>query len=327
MMNPSVSIVIATWQRPALLERCVQALINQSLDKSLYEVIVVTDGPDLQSTTMLELLGQQVLESPPIHWISLASKKGPATARNAGWQSARGELIIFTDDDCIPLFYFVEKHWLAYQRYARQFIAFSGKVQVPVSDDPSDYEINIAHLENARFVTANCACSKQTLLRVKGLDEDFTMAWREDSALEFTCLRKNIPVVAVPDAIVIHPVRPAPWGVSIQEQKKSMFNALLYKKFPDLYKRYINNKPPWYYYVMVLLVILAMVAVFVNKAIMILFLSGWLGLVGWFTAKRLRRTSKRLWHVAEMVYTSMVIPFVSVYWNLYGAVKFKAFLL
>jgi hypothetical protein len=134
-------------------------------------------------------------------------------------------------------------------------------------------------------------------------------------------------VVPVPDAIVIHPVRPAPWGVSIKEQKKSMFNALLYKKFPELYKRYINNKPPWFYYLMVLLPLLAIAAALLNAAAMWTLLAAWTGLVGGFTAKRLRGTSKQVRHVAEMVFTSMVIPFVSVFWHLYGVVKFKALLL
>jgi hypothetical protein len=50
-------------------------------------------------------------------------------------------------------------------------------------------------------------------------------------------------------------------------------------------------------------------------------------LVAWFTGKRLRGTSKKITHVLEMAYTSIVIPFASVYWNLYGAVKFKTLLL
>lgn len=323
-MRPVVSVVIATWRRPALLERCLTALIHQSLPKNMYEVIVVTDGPDLQSVSCIEQLQQKVYESPAIHWISLATKKGPAAARNAGWQSARGDLIVFTDDDCIPLFFFLESYWNAFCRYARRFIAFSGKVQVPISPEPSDYEKNIAKLETASFVTANCACTKQTLLAVKGLDEEFTMPWREDSALEFACIKHNIPIVPIPTALVVHPVRSAPFGVSILEQKKSMFNSLLYKKFPDLYRRHINSRPPWYYYGMVILGILAIPAAFLNSTVMLAVVAGWLSLVLWFASKRLRGTSKRLKHVAEMVYTSMVIPFASVFWNIYGAVKFKA---
>jgi glycosyltransferase involved in cell wall biosynthesis len=326
-MKPNISVVIATWRRPELLERCLMALANQSFDARRYEVIVVTDGPDLRSQVCVLQLRHKVRNCPALHCISLTAKRGPAAARNAGWTSARGELIVFTDDDCIPLFYFLESYWNAYTSYAGPFMAFTGRVRVPVPAAPSDYEKNISQLEQASFVTANCACTKMALLRVRGLDEDFTMAWREDSALEFACIEYNIPVVQVPAAIVLHPVRKAPWGVSIQEQKKSMFNALLYKKFPELYKRRINNKPPWYYYTMVLLVLITVWAAFFNSTVMLAAAAGWLLLVAWFTAKRLRGTSKSAGHVLEMAYTSVIIPIVSVYWNLYGAVKFKRLLL
>jgi hypothetical protein len=39
------------------------------------------------------------------------------------------------------------------------------------------------------------------------------------------------------------------WGVSIKEQKKGIFNALLYKKFPELYRHKIQAKESWDYYI------------------------------------------------------------------------------
>src|SRR5207244_12953942 len=54
--------------------------------------------------------------------------------------------------------------------------------------------------------------------------------------------------VDAPDAVVVHPLRPASWGVSLRQQRKSMFNALLYKKHPRLYREKIQAAPPWHYY-------------------------------------------------------------------------------
>src|SRR5207248_10767874 len=54
--------------------------------------------------------------------------------------------------------------------------------------------------------------------------------------------------VYAPDAEVIHPLRPARWGVSLSQQRKSMFNALLYKKHPVLYRQELQAAPPWHYY-------------------------------------------------------------------------------
>src|SRR6266853_1557444 len=41
-----ISVVIPTCRRPHLLQRCLQALVEQGFDKNFYEIIVVSDGPD-----------------------------------------------------------------------------------------------------------------------------------------------------------------------------------------------------------------------------------------------------------------------------------------
>ncbi|HXL55663.1 MAG TPA: hypothetical protein VN958_05365 [Chitinophagaceae bacterium] len=88
------------------------------------------------------------------------------------------------------------------------------------SRNPTDFERNTALLEHVDFVTANCACTKKALEKIGGLDEDFTMAWREDSAFEFDLLENDITIIKVNEAIIVHPVRTA-WGISIMEQKKA----------------------------------------------------------------------------------------------------------
>jgi hypothetical protein len=49
----------------------------------------------------------------------------------------------------------------------------------------------------------------------------------------------------------------------------------------------------------------------------------YLGFTVAFIWKRLVRTSKSYNHVMEMITTSLVIPFVSVYWTVYGALKYR----
>ena len=73
-------------------------------------------------------------------------------------------------------------------------------------------------------------CFKKLRCENGGFDEDFTMTWREDSALQFDLVENKIPIVKVDGAIVIHPVRVASRGVCIKEKKRTMLNPLLYKK-------------------------------------------------------------------------------------------------
>jgi len=322
-MAVKVSIIVPTYQRPELLKRCIEWLMTQDFLKEEYEIIVVTDGLDEQTNNIISESRVNKLFS-NIFCYSLPEKKGPAAARNAGWKIAKGNLILFTDDDCIASGDWVKNYFNAFGFYGQSIIAFTGKIIVPLSTSPTDFELNTAHLEKADFVTANCACSKMALDKVNGFDEKFTMAWREDSDLHFKLLKEGIQILKIEEAVIFHPVRQAPWGVSLKEQKKSMFNALLFKKHPQLYRQMISSSILWNYYLMIILLPGFLVALYYSrKFIAIVCFSAWIILLSLFICKRLANSSRSFNHIIEMVATSILIPFLSVYWNLYGAYKFK----
>ncbi|WP_407429060.1 glycosyltransferase family 2 protein [Arcticibacter sp.] len=319
-MKPDISVVIPTYKRTELLLRCLQALTDQTIEKMSYEVIVVSDGPDMKTQQAVQSWKEGTGLNVSFH--HLEDKRGPAAARNRGWQHAQGGLIAFTDDDCIP-----DAHWLASFAAAYQGedqVVLSGKVIVPLPQVPTDFELNTSHLETAEFITANCACTRAALLKTGGFDERFAQAWREDSDFQFRVILEAIPLRKVDAATVVHPVRPAQWGVSIYEQRKGMYNALLYKKFPDLYETRIGSRAPWNYYAMIFCFIAGVYGLFAGSTFLLITGFGcWLLLVGEFAARRLRNTSRSLEHVSEMLATSALIPFLSVYWQLYGAWKYR----
>jgi glycosyltransferase involved in cell wall biosynthesis len=319
-MSIKISVIVPTYNRPDLLLRCLRSLIAQKFNRDAYEIIIVSDGPDgLTEKRVTNWLKRRLHH---VRYFVLPDKKGPAAARNYGWLHARGELIAFTDDDCVP-----DKNWLKafYAKYTQgKEVAFTGKTIVPVAKRPTDYELNIAGLQNADFITANCCVNKKVLERTGGFDEQFTMAWREDSDLEFKLLNENIKIEKIEAAIVVHPVREAMWGVSIKEQKKTMFNALLYKKYPALYRQKIQAKPQLNYYLIILGFII-MITGFISK-VPLLSIAGsilWVGLTLLFIIKRLLPTSLSVNHVFEMIVTSLIIPFLSIYWQFYGAIKYR----
>jgi GT2 family glycosyltransferase len=77
-----------------------------------------------------------------------------------------------------------------------------------------------------------------------GFDERFTVAWREDTDLEFALRTQGYRLARQPAAIVVHPVRPMRWGISLTLQRNNIFNALLYKKHPLLYRWFIQTVLP-----------------------------------------------------------------------------------
>jgi glycosyltransferase involved in cell wall biosynthesis len=307
-----------------LLTNCLKSLGNQTLNKNDYQLIVVSDGDDVNTEKVVREFRAQ--HQHDIYYYALPSKQGPAAARNMGWEHAGGTLIAFTDDDCLPDTNWLTAIWDMY--LGEDFVAYTGKVIVPVSEKPRDFELNTAGLETAEFVTANCVCTKKALIKTGGFDEQFKQAWREDSDLHFKLMLNRVPIYKNNKAVVVHPVRPAPWGISIKEQRKSMFNALLYKKYPHLYRQRIKPNPSWHYYGSVLFFVTA-VAGFIFGAydFALASLITWLGITIWFTGKRLSGATRSIDHVLEMFLTSMIIPFLSVYWTLYGAWKFKVLFL
>ena len=319
-MPIQISVVIPTYRRPQLLINCLRSLCRQVLNKESYEVIIVSDGEDILAKQIVaEYKSASTLN---VIFLSLPAKKGPAAARNFGWQNANSKLIAFTDDDCQP-----DKCWLTnilkhYKGEPEE--AFTGKVTVPTSEPPTDFELNTKGLETGDFVTANCAVPKALLESIGGFDEAFTSAWREDSDLEFKLINRGVLIHKLNDAVVIHPVREAEWGISMKEQRKTTLNALLYKKYPRLYRKKIKAAPSWNYYLIVLFFIVLLISLIAKMTIpAIIAFIAWFYLTTTFTLKRLRATKKTFSHIFEMIITSIAIPFLSVYWTLYGAIKYR----
>ena len=325
-MTPLISVVIPTYKRPALLLRCVDALSKQSFLSQNFEVIIVSDGPDDETRHAVENTCGTLYPELAVQYIALPAKGGPAAARNLGWRNAKAAFIAFTDDDCVPDAAWLQQLYDAYITAGLKEAAFTGKTIVPIPPTPTDYQRNIANLERAEFITANCAATRSALKRINGLDEAFTMAWREDSDFQFRLIQQNIPIIPVTQACVVHPVRKAPWGICIREEKKGMFNPLLMKKHPELCRQKFRITPPWYYYVMIVC-FLAMVAGIVAGAAWLVYpaLAVWMILLIDFIRKRLQHTSRSFSHVMEMVITSPLLPFLSIYWWWYGAFRFDVF--
>ena len=240
-------------------------------------------------------------------------RSGPAAARNRGWRRANADIVAFTDDDTVP-----DRDWLRQGLLAldRGADAATGTIVMPVPDLPTDYERDAQGLERAEFVTANCFVRKRVLERLGGFDEDFRLAWREDSDLHFRLLRSGARLVHAPLAVVVHPVRPAPWGVSARQQKKVMYDALLFRKHPRLYRERIRAGMRWDYYLVVGALVLG-IAGFTPA------LLTWAGLTLAFFLRRIQGASKRPAHLFEMLVTSIVIPPLAVFWRFAGALRYR----
>jgi glycosyltransferase involved in cell wall biosynthesis len=93
-MSSFVSVIIPVFNDSDRLKLCLQALEAQTYPKELYEVIVVDNGSDEPIETVVNQFHQASL--------SYEGERGSYAARNKGISIAKGEILAFTDSDCIP---------------------------------------------------------------------------------------------------------------------------------------------------------------------------------------------------------------------------------
>ena len=199
---PTISIVVATFNRHASLQRLIDALERLDYPKESLEVVVVDDGSDPPVLLPSGELRVRVLRQP---------RGGPASARNAGIRAAAGELIALIDDDCLPHADWLQGLSQAYLAHPNALIG--GRTQnglainrySTASQTLVDYlyeRLERTSSPNYFFTTSNIAGPRAGFVAV-GFDESFVLPAGEDRDL---CDRWKAtgPLVYVARAVVDH---------------------------------------------------------------------------------------------------------------------------
>jgi len=321
-MTPQLSVIIPTYQRPELLRKCLEALAKQTLSPELIEIVVVDDGDQPQTALAVRNAAQETGLS--IRYIAQAERRGLAAARNRGWRVALSALIAFTDDDCVP-----DPNWLkaGLTGFEQGACVLTGRSTMAASGTFTGHTGTVSLPKIAEFTTANLFCHRSVLNAVGGFDEAFDSAWREDSELQFKLLRMDVSITPCPDALIVHPLHPAPWYAPLRDERKNRYDALLYRKHPDLFRQRI----PAYsslvrrYYLTVSAVLLSGIALMAGQwTVVYAGLGCWLLLTMLLVVERSSGQSFSWQSLGQTLIVGAATPFLSVYWRLYGAVKYRA---
>lgn len=95
-----ISIVVPTRNRAALLRDCILSLVSQEYAADGYEIIVVDDGSSDGTALVVREFSTTRTGFPEIRYVR-SSRQGLNVARNEGVNAARGDLILFLDDDVL----------------------------------------------------------------------------------------------------------------------------------------------------------------------------------------------------------------------------------
>lgn len=191
-----VSVIIPTKDRPDSALRCLAALTLQSVSTSQYEIIIVNDHSSLDYTLVKDF----ALQNGIIFLQNCGA--GPACARNTGAQYAHGNILAFTDDDCIP-----ERNWI--ESIEMFYEGQDSFIPLAVGGCVKPYEVNkhwvnrylsyISFLDGpiisdgviTNMATANLAVLKSAFRSVSGFDSRMHQLGAEDQNLVYRLSKKG----------------------------------------------------------------------------------------------------------------------------------------
>ncbi len=215
---PQISVVVPTFRRPDLLTRCLDALKRQTLPIGDFEVVVVDDGSEDDTTRVLADAARTL---PNLVALRQARNRGPAAARNRGVAAAAAPLVLFFDDDVVAEPTSVATHVDLHRGMSDGTTGILGRVDwhpdLPVT--PFMHWLDASGLQfgfdtwirpgavdppYAAFYTANLSVPKALLERVGGFDERFPHAAYEDMELAWRLTDAGFRLRYHPEARVFH---------------------------------------------------------------------------------------------------------------------------
>jgi GT2 family glycosyltransferase len=216
------TVIIPTCNRNNLLASCLDLLAPtiQITSNFTYEVIVTDDS---KQNIAKDLIREKYTWA---KWIE-GPKKGPAANRNNGAKYARGEWLVFIDDDCLPNTSLLENYKLLLLEnpnveVLEGLIEPEGKRQSPLQRAPLNF-----HTKGGYLLSCNFAIKKELFDELQGFDENFKYPHLEDYDFKDRVIATNKTILFARTAKVIHPWRKVRngWNLGKFEEMSVYYNS------------------------------------------------------------------------------------------------------
>ncbi len=241
-----VSVVIPTYNRRQILEKCLLALEQQELAYGIegYEVVVVDDG---STDGTLEWLKGSSKLFPHVQLFE-QEHSGAAVGRNKGVKNSKGEVIVFIDSDLVVTNSFLASHvralknsWLS--RGDRLSFTYGAVVNTANFHNPTNEKHKIQDISWAYFATGNVAIDKKLLERAGLFDDNFRLYGWEDLELGERLRMMGVQLIKCPKAVGYH------WHPALRleqipdlirvERERAKMGLVFFRKHPTLRVRFI----------------------------------------------------------------------------------------
>lgn len=233
------SVVIPTYNRKPILEKCLQALEHQQFNPTAiagYEVVVVDDGSTDGTVEWL-----QTSAAFPHVRLFQQNHQGPAVARNLGVAKATGDTIIFIDSDLVVTDRFLQSHADALLQGAQssggnRLFTYGRVINTCNFDNPTSEPFKVTDYSQAFFATGNVAIARTWLEKAGLFDTRFQLYGWEDLELGVRLKQLGLKLVKCPEAVGYHwhppfSVNQIPKLID-QEIQRGRMGVLFYQKHP-----------------------------------------------------------------------------------------------
>lgn len=243
-----ISVIIATYNRRALLERLLGQLAQQTVPAGDFEVVVVDDGSSEPVAQPLDAGAW-----PFSLRVVTQANAGAAAARHRGILEAKGDVIVITDDDMqLPPGY-LAAHLALHPTGSRRAVVGRIKADPHVQDMPyferwyahrfdrlaEAYERGRMTLTGGSFHTGNCSLRRADYLAVGGFDPRLKRS--EDIDLGFRLEQAGVEFVFTGDGYTLH-------GSDHTREDVWLQRAFLYGKYDSIIHQKHAGLPqsdPW----------------------------------------------------------------------------------
>jgi len=200
---PNISVIVPAYNSEKTISRCLDGLLNQTISHDQYEIIVVDDASLDNTSAVIQSYSN-------VRWLQIPHG-GPAVARNVGANAALGEILVFTDTDCVPCQDWLQNMTLPFQD--PEVMGVKGayrthQVELVPRFVQLEYESKYRRMQKLPQIdfidTYSAAYRKGIFLENRGFDVNFPVASVEDQEFSFRMARKGYRLVFAPSAIVYH---------------------------------------------------------------------------------------------------------------------------